>query len=69
MDELLDKLKLRIQTLLEKQNRLQQAEQYSQHKHSLLISEKKLLQEKHQLAITQIEKMIARLKLLEKSQL
>ena len=69
MDELLDKLKLRVQRLLEKQDQLRQAEQHSQQKQTVLLSEKKLLQEKHQLAISQIERMIARLKLLEKSQL
>ncbi len=69
MDELLDKLRLQIQSLLEKQDRLRQAERYSHNQQTVLLGEKKLLQEKHQLAISQIEKMIARLKLLEKSQL
>ncbi len=69
MDELLDKLKTRVETLLEKQEQLQQEQRHNQKKQSALISEKKLLQEKHQIAISQIERMIARLKLLEKSQL
>lgn len=68
MDELLDQLKSRIQNLLERQDQLQQEQQHSQNRHANLQNEKKLLQEKHQHAIAQIERMIARLKLLEKSQ-
>lgn len=67
MDELLDKLKIRIETLVTQQGQLQQAQQHARQKQDYLLTEKKLLQEKHQLAIAQIEKMIARLKLLEKS--
>jgi|HubBroStandDraft_4_1064222.scaffolds.fasta_scaffold2457424_1 uncharacterized protein (TIGR02449 family) len=69
MDELLDQLKSRITALLTKQGQLLQEKQHSQDKHTHLQSEKRLLQEKHQHAISQIERMIARLKLLEKSQL
>ena len=68
MDELLDQLKSRIKNLLDQQTRLAQEQRHSHSKQATLQSEKKLLQEKHQHAIAQIERMIARLKLLEKSQ-
>lgn len=69
MDELLDKLKTRIKNLLDKHDQLLEEQQQSRTQHSRFQGEKKLLQEKHQHAISQVEKMIARLKLLEKSQL
>jgi hypothetical protein len=68
MDELLDKLKSRIKALLEQHTELKQTHEHSQQKQVALTHEKKILQEKHQIAISQIERMIARLKLLEKSQ-
>ncbi len=67
MDELLDKLKIRIKALIDTQDQLRQEQQQSQHVRTALQGEKKLLQDKHQHAISQIERMIARLKLLEKS--
>lgn len=67
MDELLDQLKIRIKTLIKAQDQLRQEHQQSQTQQATLQGEKRVLQEKHQHAISQIERMIARLKLLEKS--
>jgi uncharacterized protein (TIGR02449 family) len=67
MEELLDKLTRHIKTLLEKQDELQKVQQTAQQTQNALMHEKKLLQEKNQIAISQIERMITRLKLLEKS--
>lgn len=67
MDELLDKLKIRIKALIETQDQLREEQQQSQSLQTALQGEKRVLQEKHQHAISQIERMIARLKLLEKS--
>lgn len=58
MEALLEKLEGRIKVMLEKLEQLQ-------HDQRLLIDEKKLLHDKHQNAITQVERMIARLKPLE----
>lgn len=58
MEELLEKLEAQIKNLLNKINQLQ-------HDQQLLKDEKKLLQEKHQNTIGQIEGMIARLKAAE----
>jgi len=60
MEDLLEQLETRIKTLLEKFDRMQQDQQ-------LLTHEKKQLHDKHQGAISQIERMIARLKPLEET--
>jgi|GEM_PF-5148600 len=62
MEELINKLRQRIEDLLEEHRNSQERQQ-------TLTNEKKRLQDKHHMAISQIERMIARLKLLEKSQL
>lgn len=58
MEELLETLKKQIKVMLSRLEQLQQDQQ-------LLMHEKKLLHYKHQNAIMQVERMIARLKPLE----
>ncbi len=60
MEELLEQLETHIKRLLDKHDTLQQNQ-------AEWANEKKALQEKHQTAITLIERMIARLKPLEES--
>lgn len=60
MEELLEQLELRIKDLIDKYEELQQTQKQ-------WANEKKQLQEKHENAIAQIERMIARLKPLEEA--
>jgi uncharacterized protein (TIGR02449 family) len=60
MEELLEQLETRIKNLLDKHEELQKTQQQ-------WANEKKQLQEKHESAIAQIERMIARLKPLEEA--
>lgn len=67
MDELVDHLEKSIQTLVQEQALLKH-ENSKLHKIKLaLMREKDLLSAKHKQAVAQIEKMISRLKFLEKS--
>ncbi len=67
MEELLQQLETRLKTLLDKLGQFQQVQDRLQQNQLLLATEKKHLQEKHQSAISQIERMIARLKPLEEN--
>lgn len=67
MDELLQRLELRVKSLIQRNEHTTHINiKLRQHK-ALLIREKEALLLKHKTAVQQIESMVSRLKLLEKS--
>lgn len=67
MDELLQQLEARVSSLLSQCRHLKQINHDLQHSQRLLLSEKEILIAKNKSAVTQIENMVSRLKLIEKS--
>jgi len=66
MDELFQKLELRIRTLLRKYEGLEQSHQQLTQVESKLARENSLLAEKNRSAIVQIQQILSRLKSIEK---
>jgi uncharacterized protein (TIGR02449 family) len=68
MDDVFNRLKVKIYALMTQCDSLQAANDRLKQTTSLLLREKEILQAKHEDTISQIETMVSRLKLLEKPQ-
>jgi uncharacterized protein (TIGR02449 family) len=68
MDDVFNRLKVKIYALMTQCDSLQAANDRLKQTTSLLLREKEILQAKHKDTISQIETMVSRLKLLEKPQ-
>jgi uncharacterized protein (TIGR02449 family) len=66
MEELFSRLEAQVKALLQQCECLQQANHKLEQGKSLLAKEKEVLLAKHKSAVTQIEKMVSRLKSVER---